>query len=113
VLFTEEAKPSKVNFSCYVASPTAVLVPARNVGVSQQITLLEHDSPDLAAALQLAELQSSLDEEIAVDAAKPETEPTSRDYQILVNCQDKADRDRLLRRLRKDGRICQALSRPS
>jgi hypothetical protein len=76
---------------------------------------VEDSTPDLYADLLLDELRQidpAGGEE--AEAKGEETEKTAgvstATYQVLVECDDYRDRDKLMKKLRREGRVCQSLT---
>ena len=68
---------------------------------------MQTDSPDLYNDLLLDGLLSSGVDE---PAEPKETGPPTGTYQMIVECPDEKDRERLLNKLRKEGRQCHAVT---
>ena len=73
---------------------------------------IREETPDLYAELLLADLERQPDPPAAAESPPAKEKPPHQQstYQVIVECSDAHDRQRLMRSLRKQGRRCRALT---
>ena len=84
-----------------------------NQAVLDELLLeVKAESGDLYTDLQLADLEQPPAAPVPTDAASPSPRPPEKQhtYQVVVECSDPQDRQRLMRGLKKQGRRCRALT---
>lgn len=77
-----------------------------------QIDLIAQDTPDLAAAWQLAELKASLDQSAPKDEKDQEQSAQSapEEYQVVVECENEDQQKAVYEQLQREGRKCRLLT---
>lgn len=79
----------------------------------EQIDLLREATPDLASALQLAELEQALKENAGTPEqaeSDPNAEPVPEHYQVVIECADETSQKALYERLQAEGETCRLLT---